>query len=180
MCYYLATTIVPLTTCYLSCRQPSFRPVSGGPPELCVCYSSRQRRVPWSPEGPAGPTHGVCVIAHANGGCVVDHADSGTRATPGPAHSRPDPRHTRCVCVFKAPRTYTPVLVPSCLPYIYLPAPVQAAASSHCAPIFIDAASGAQRGRTPPPRRHTRTVGCRLGGCRVSAAERAGGGAARP
>ena len=32
--------------------------------------SSRQRRVPWSPEGPAGPT----------------------------------------LCVFKAPRTYTPVL----------------------------------------------------------------------
>ena len=26
--------------------------------QLCVWYSSRQRRVPWSPEGPAGPTHG--------------------------------------------------------------------------------------------------------------------------
>ena len=32
---------------------------------------------------------------------AVAHADGGTRATPGPAH---------CVCVFKAPRTYTPVL----------------------------------------------------------------------
>ena len=31
--------------------------------QVCVCYSSRQRRVPWSPEGPrAGPTHGVCVF----------------------------------------------------------------------------------------------------------------------
>ena len=38
---------------------------SGGRPNfgrettpVCVCYSSRQRRAPWSPEGPAGPTHG--------------------------------------------------------------------------------------------------------------------------
>ena len=27
--------------------------------------------------------------------CVIAHADGGTRATPGPAHSRPDPRHAQ-------------------------------------------------------------------------------------
>ena len=46
-------------------------PVRAGCCMVCVCYSSRQRRVPWSPEGPAGrsytPTHGptsVCAYPH--------------------------------------------------------------------------------------------------------------------
>ena len=40
--------------------------------------------------------------------CGIAHADGGTRATPGPAHSRPDPRRHDPVCVVKAPRARSP------------------------------------------------------------------------
>ena len=122
----------------------------------------------------AAPIHCVCVIAHADGG---------TRATPGPAHSRPDSRHTqrstdivsKRECVFKAPRTYTGYMYH--LRYRILvgradqwprgddaPLPLQAVAKAHH-PIFYSschfahgwrAESGARRGRRGPDHR---TVG---------------------
>ena len=44
--------------------------------------------------------------------CGIAHADGGTRATPGPAHSRPDPRRhdPTCVCVLKLLGPVAPAL----------------------------------------------------------------------